>query len=120
MWAAEIEQTRENAEIRAGMHDGEDRRPARNRQRRDNVPERFNPTRRCRDHNNLHHAALTPLRPTMFLWLYCVRQLEEALRDSLSYHMPTAVLNSRAEPGVPAAFRGAARLFSAKMTAATQ
>ena len=56
----------------------------------------------------------------MFLWLYCVRQLEEALRDSLSYHMPTAVLDFlRAEPGVPAAFRGAARLFSAKMTAAT-
>ena len=56
-----------SGQIGPGMHNGEDGRPARNRQRRDNTPERFNPASRCRDHNNLHHAALTLLRRTVFL-----------------------------------------------------
>jgi hypothetical protein len=95
--SGEIEQPRENAEIRARMHNGEDRRPARNRQRRDNAPERSNPARRCRDHNNLHHAALTPLRPTMFPCRLLPSRVERhvSVSGSSPYNRPTSALCPR-------------------------
>ena len=55
------QQARKRARVGANVHDDKDRRPAGNRQRRNDLPERIKSTRRSRNnHNAVHSASLTP------------------------------------------------------------